>query len=460
MMVRAAILAMICGGPAAAWAEDSYPYTGYVNVSDVYLRSGPGENYYPVSKLERGQQVEVYRHDPGGWYAIRPTQDCFSWVSAEFVEPAEGNLAVVKCERLVSRVGSVFSDVRDVIQVRLDRDEVVEVIEAKRFNSGPAAQTWYKIAPPAGEFRWVSGKFIDRELPEDKPREASPENNLLVARHSRSAETDRSPEADEAEDRDAAGDRWWEHDEAAELSDEELDEEEYPVRRAGHQTAVRVNSRRSEHARDSRAAQDEDRDPPSASMDEDEAELDDREMNFKDLAAELDLELSARVAEEPAQWRFGDLKRRAEAALARADTAVDRGRVRRVLRKIENFSELQRRYQTVMNVRSETDRLNARRPSYERPATISVGLGRDRSRFDGVGRLTQVLSRDPGNPQFALLDSTGQIAYYVSPSPGVNLRRFLNQEVGINGTLGYLPEQHARHVTAQRIVSVDERLLR
>lgn len=456
MILRAVILAMLCGGPAVAQAADSFPYTGYVNGSDVYLRSGPGENYYPVLKLERGQKVEVYRHDPGGWYAIRPTQECFSWVSAEFVEPTQGSQAVVKCDRLVSRVGSAFSDVRDVIQVRLDRDEVVEVLEAKRFNSGVAAQTWYKIAPPAGEFRWVSGKFIDRELTEDEPREPSPENNLLVARHSPREQADRPGENDESDAAadEAGGDRWWESDEDGDLSEEEFEEDEYPVRRAGHQTAVRESSGRESRGRGN------DRGARSSSRDEDDERLDDRELNFKDLATELDLELSARVAEEPDEWRFGDLKRRAEAALARAETAVDRGRIRRVLRKIENFSELQRRYETVMDVQSETDRLNARRANDARPSIVSVGGDRNRSRFDGVGRLTQVLSRDPGNPQFALLDSTGQIAYYVSPSPGVNLRSFLNQEVGINGTLGYLPEQHARHVTAQRIVSVDQRYVR
>lgn len=455
MMLRAAIVAMLCGGPSVAWAADSFPYTGYVNAPDVYLRSGPGENYYPVLKLERGQQVEVYRHDPGGWYAIRPTQECFSWVSAEFVEPTEGNQAVVKCDRLVARVGSAYSDVRDVIQVRLDRDEIVEVIEAKRFNSGLAAQTWYKIAPPAGEFRWVSGKFIDRELTEDEPREPSPENNLLVARHSHRERADRSGENDAGDDVAdvAGGDRWWENDEDDDLSVEELEADEYPVRQASHQSAVRESS-------DNAQERGSDRDARKSSREADDNRLDDRERNFKDLAAELDLELSARAADEPAEWRFDDLKRRAEAALARAETAVDRGRIRRVLRKIENFSELQRRYVTVMEAPGEIDKLNARRTGRSRPPAISAGGDRNRSRFDGVGRLTQVLSRDPGNPQFALLDSTGQIAYYVSPSPGVNLRSFLNQEVGINGSLGYLPEQHARHVTAQRIVSVDERYVR
>lgn len=449
MTLRAAILAIFFTGQAAAWAEESFPYTGYVNASDVYLRSGPGENYYPVSKLERGETVEIYRHDPGGWYAIRPSQDCFSWVSAEFLEPGEDNLAVVTGDRVVARVGSVFSDVRDVIQVRLERGETVEVIEAKRFNSGPGAQTWYKIAPPAGEFRWISGKFIDRDAPQDKPRRPSPDNNLLVARHGRDADADRDA-ADEADDEDAGGgDRWWESDEDRKLSDDEIDEQEYPVRRAVHESA----------SRDEEAMSEDDRDPLQAD-DDSVARLDDLDMDFKELAAQLDLALSARVAEEPDRWRFADLKRRAEAALARAETATDRGRIRRVLHKIDNFADLQRRYESVMNVRTQTDRNNDKLANLERAAARSGAGLASQSRFDGIGRLTQVPARGPGNPQFALLDSEGQVAYYVSPSPGINLRRFLNQEVGINGTLGYLPDQRARHVTAQRVISVDSRLLR
>ena len=84
MMLRAVILTIVGGIFATdARGEQQFPYTGYINAADVYLRSGPGENYYPVSKLDRGQAVEIYRHDPGGWYAIRPTEKCFSWVSGD-----------------------------------------------------------------------------------------------------------------------------------------------------------------------------------------------------------------------------------------------------------------------------------------------------------------------------------------------------------------------------------------
>jgi hypothetical protein len=92
------------------------------------------------------------------------------------------------------------------------------------------------------------------------------------------------------------------------------------------------------------------------------------------------------------------------------------------------------------------------------PRTVSHRDGQ--SRFDGMGRLTQVISRDASSPRYALLDSRGQVVCYVTPTPGVNLRRYLNQDVGVNGTLGFAPEHGAAHVTARRIVSIDGSTLR
>lgn len=160
------------------------------------------------------------------------------------------------------------------------------------------------------------------------------------------------------------------------------------------------------------------------------------------------------VVEEPGEWDFKVLKRDAENALARAETALDRGRIRRVLRKIDNFSDIQQRHLAVMNPRGGA---SSALPSLDK-TRASGGLSP--LRYDGVGRLTQLTTLDPRLPQFALVDARGQVAAYVSPAPGVNLRRYLNQEVGINGTLGYLPERQAQHLTAKRIVPVDRGLLR
>ena len=154
-------------------ADQPFPYKAYITADDVYVRSGPGENYYPTDKLKAGTEVEVYRHDPGGWFAIRPPKNSFSWVSSHHLQLEGGNLAIVTADRVVSRVGSRMNNTRDVIQVHLHKGEVVELIEPRATAAGapPAdsneATAWYKIAPPAGEFRWVSGRFVDPDYNRD-----------------------------------------------------------------------------------------------------------------------------------------------------------------------------------------------------------------------------------------------------------------------------------------------------
>jgi hypothetical protein len=157
-------------------AEQAFPYKAYVTADDVYVRSGPGDNYYPTDKLKAGTEVEVYRHDPGGWFAIRPPKDSFSWVSSRHLQLDGNNLATVTDERVAARVGSRMSDTRDVIQVRLHKGETVEVLEPRRNGRGDdkGPRAWYKIAPPAGEFRWVSGRFVDPDYDRDGLRRTAP----------------------------------------------------------------------------------------------------------------------------------------------------------------------------------------------------------------------------------------------------------------------------------------------
>jgi hypothetical protein len=252
------------------------------------------------------------------------------------------------------------------------------------------------------------------------------------------------------------------------------------VRLVGHEARHRKSRPRRRARDDDDYAGDGREDEPSAENPDEDDASDDRprrrqpvrllsnepRADLKEEAAELDLALSGMVTEEPSEWEFSRLRARADAALARAETALERGRIRRVLRKIDNFSGIQERYAAVMRLRSETDRNNSRLASAGRrvgsgpsPGQARAGLG-DPLRYDGRGRLTQVPSLDPRLPQFALVDAAGQVATYVSPAPGVNLRRYLNQDVGINGTLGYLPDRQAQHLTARRIVSLGDSLVR
>jgi len=147
----AVLLALAANCSQAAVAQQSFPYKAYITADEVYVRSGPGESYYPTSKLHAGAEVEVYRHDPGGWYAIRPPKGSFSWIGARYLKQAQDGLATVIGERVAVRVGSELNDSRNVVQVRVTRGEVVELLDAKPTGTGRSGAVWCKVSPPSGE---------------------------------------------------------------------------------------------------------------------------------------------------------------------------------------------------------------------------------------------------------------------------------------------------------------------
>ena len=76
------------------FADDpSFPYQAFVLRDGTLVRSGPGEAHYATDELKQGIPVEVWRHDPDGWCAIRPTPDSFSLIPAAAVDV----LAVDRC---------------------------------------------------------------------------------------------------------------------------------------------------------------------------------------------------------------------------------------------------------------------------------------------------------------------------------------------------------------------------
>ena len=135
--------------PTLAQAEQQFSYVAYVSQDGTYVRSGPGQRYYPTGQVPQGYAVEVYRHDQSGWCAIRPTEDSFSWVSAHEVRRINDQIAEVTVKQTVARVGSTLSPMRSAVQVMLPRGERVAVLTAEP-NDDPR---WLRIAAPAGEFR-------------------------------------------------------------------------------------------------------------------------------------------------------------------------------------------------------------------------------------------------------------------------------------------------------------------
>ena len=180
------VLVAMCAAPLVA-AENKFPYKAFINTDEVYVRSGPGQSYYPTDKLAIGQEVEVYRHDPGGWYAVRPVEGSFCWVNTRFLELKSDGIAEVKADDVACRVGSRFSDVRDIIGVKLKKGELIELVDERELRRSDNA--WCRIAPPPGDFRWVYAKYVDPDYPRDglrKPRHGhhgpeTPEPEVVAA---------------------------------------------------------------------------------------------------------------------------------------------------------------------------------------------------------------------------------------------------------------------------------------
>ena len=395
------------GDRGSSFAAEKFPYTAYTNSTDVYIRSGPGKNYYPTEKLGKGEAVEIYRHDPGGWYAIRPPEGSFCWVPADVLKPHGDRLATVVKDKSPCYVGTKFSSARDVSQVRLDKGEEVEILDIKQLGDGPDAQSWVEIAPPSGEFRWVFGKFVDREPPSGLTHKDD-------GRHTK--------QRDEFDDRDRST-----------PTPRSRDADDHTAQRSSWTTKTAAASSGTASRSDSPSAKADDGPAPSSDP-------------FQSELSSIDYELSKMISDDPTGWEFTGLRRRAEPLLGRADTALERGKVRLLLNRIARMEDVKRRNELLGQPG------NASAIAAERPSVLPVATP---NRYDGIGKLTPVVSQRPNAPQYALIDESNQIVSFITAAPGMNLQPYVGKEVGISGQRGFMPELKKPHVTAQRVSLID-----
>ena len=77
---------------------------------------------------------------------------------ASDLKKQDGDLAEIAKDQVASRIGSRLSDQHNAAQVRLAKGEVVEVLDEETLGD----ERWCKIAPPAGEFRWIQSSLVER----------------------------------------------------------------------------------------------------------------------------------------------------------------------------------------------------------------------------------------------------------------------------------------------------------
>ena len=376
-----------------------------ITTAGAAVRSGPAESYYQTGTLAVGETVEIYQRRPDGWCAIRPPESSFSWVFARHVVPLGDGLGRIDKDGVPARIGSNLTGQRDVTQVLLDEGEIVRVIDEQTHDG----ETWFKIAPPAGEFRWIHAGSIRSDAEQANIQTEIPTAPITewrpVAKSNRQM-------ADMTTDNENQG---------VMLASTELD----AVAAEGSAAPVAAASGQI-----------------------------DRQV------ADLELRLSRMVIEPTGTWDVGQMERDAEQLLSQSQTVADRDAVQATLTKIDRFASIHRRYAQTGGITS----VAAQNPTTGAGGTASSGTGTaspsEAGRYDAVGILRPVVSRRPGAPQFALVDERGQVVSFVTPSPDVNLQPYLGRRVGVVGSRGFMPEFRRNHVVAGRISPLETTMVR
>ena len=439
----------------------------YVRGEQAAVRSGPGPDYYATDHLAGGTRVEVYRRDAGGWLAIRPPEGSYSLVAASQLEmTSRKGVARVVGTQPVAWVATRHGPVANhKWQVQLNAGEFVRVLGEQQLTlfEGGELQRAYRIAPPSGEFRWIHEDDADSHPPVT-PNAAK---TVKTAETVNAAETVNTTSPGPGVDEDGVP--------AVELTDYRILIESD----GSSSTAPRVADTRPVPPSDSAAWR------PKKSSNQRVAGNDNvqrvspaRPLGDSDVLRKIDVQLSLIVSRSPEQWNLAPLRQLALEMIDNGDSALERGRARLLLEKITQFAEVQQRYRNIGStgvaasqptgvskppgVSRSTDATNAAgigpigaggSIAAGEPAATSTGVT-----YDAQGVLVPVHSRTGRAPPYALVDANGRVLKYVSPSPGLNLHRYLGKQIGVMGQRGYLPSIEARHVTAHRVIQLDRHL--
>lgn len=453
------------------WAADSSPYEAYVCVEQADVVAGPGHRYYTTDRLPHGKKVEIYREEASGWLAIRPPEGSFSWIPSEFIERLDDEqLGKVK-QPTPAWIGTTTEHVGEHHQqVTLKAGELVHIEAEKSITSkGGADRTWLKIAPPAGEFRWIHLRDVSRQKPVDPPSIVEEAVESPVA-------SQREPEPRRLETAGGA------------IAIRDLRQPTTRIDRAVEPAQYRAATAPPENRSTSpdgfvpRKRRDSDQsnttplttapniatsrprlDPPAriatatpitASPSRVATPLANG-LSSDEIARQLDqieVDLSLMVARDRSEWNLPSIRRLVEALVESGADPVARGRARLTLDKIKQFED-KFHSPAVPTPRS----ISATSTATERNSSANSLTD---PRYDAQGWLKPVISRKGDKPAapYAVVDSEGQPIMFISPSPGLNLNRYLNKQVGLYGRRGYLEELKRPHLMAERVIEVESNL--
>jgi hypothetical protein len=140
--------------------NSKFSASGIVKSNAVYIRCGPGDNYYPTMKIDQGAKVKVVgaKFD---WLKIVPPDGSFCYVARLYVDRrGDGSVGRVNKDSINVRAGSTLSALKIGILCELNQGEDVEILGEE--------QEYFRIKPPARAYLYINKKFVDPD-PDAKP---------------------------------------------------------------------------------------------------------------------------------------------------------------------------------------------------------------------------------------------------------------------------------------------------
>jgi hypothetical protein len=491
------LLLLAAASPAAAAPPTDFPYRATVIGDDAVVRSGPGETHYGTDRLAAGSEVEVYRHDPGGWMAIRPPAGSFSLVRRDEVELLPDGLARVSQPDTLAWVGTRLNPVsKPLWQIRLREGEKLEVLGAvdrQQYELDEKQPDWIQIEPPAGEFRWIAASDIEAVTPRDS-----------TAVDAAAAVPDAPPQVSQPDPLDERPDgvRPFEQWSSVEASDRwSLQVETQAAGRPqsqpsstnsipdasgwkpAQQTIANFVDERSGFIAESaiKGFDSGDYANPDPSMDSGMRsgifDAEDTPGTFPVSQAStsqnaalltpdfgmsalqtLEMRLTEEMLKPPGQWNLMPLAAELQRLRAGLFNPQDQEVANRIMEKIRRCREIQAGYRATGDESGRADLQTRQIPAVANPPGLTQNGGSQGLfyNYDAEGYLNELV-RDGGlgRPTFVLQDETGRVTHHIDAPPGLNLRRYLNQRVGIIGSRGFHQQLQLNHVTAERIIALN-----
>jgi len=162
--------AAVSSGEVADANLPALPFMAEIVSDDVYVRSGPGTNYYYCGKLKKSDKVRVVG-SRFSWLQIAPPTGSYSWISKQYVQADAQNKTSGSVVGEAVRVYAGSDDVAPMhsttMQVKLNKGDKVTLL-------GEEKDGYCKISPPEGAYLWVSNQYVKPLGTLMPPPEATP----------------------------------------------------------------------------------------------------------------------------------------------------------------------------------------------------------------------------------------------------------------------------------------------